>query len=516
MGMQSLLLTSSLDWDQRFRLLLLAAIPLLLIIWLGVRLSRSLLERESVLQVKASKAEDSARNLKWEASHDSLTRLINRREFKNRAEQLCRQAEMGGSHHVLLFLDLDQFKSVNDTCGHHAGDALLKQLPPKLQSCLGENDTLARIGGDEFGVLLPGATVDEGREMAEVLSSTVQNFRFFWHGRLFEIGVSIGVVPIEYDHCHLQTVFNAADTACYTAKAAGRNQVRVMYSSDTELLESKSHARCAHDIPQAIRENRLELYAQEIRGVNNSSNHANHYELLVRMRDKDGEMLYPARFIPVAENYGLAIEVDRWVVKRALSWMAANPDVTGHQGGRRRGRACSFSINLSGQSLSNEGFLDEVLGLFQTYRVDPSLITFEVTETAVITNLDKAQHFIRRLKALGCSFALDDFGSGMSSFGYLQQLDVDYVKIDGSLVSKIANGGLENAMIVAIIHVARYMDARTVAEYVEDDLTEKILRGVGIDYLQGYLLHRPMPLEALNVKVPANDEVVQTELKLVV
>ncbi|HFD87150.1 MAG TPA: EAL domain-containing protein [Gammaproteobacteria bacterium] len=518
MGGQALILTSSLEGDERFKLLLVATIPLLVVFWIGLRLIRSLSHRERILRDKASKSEESARNLKWEASHDSLTRLINRREFKNRAEQLCRQAEMAGAHHVMLFLDLDQFKSVNDTCGHHAGDALLKNLPPKLQQCLGEHDTLARIGGDEFGVLLPGATIERGIEIADAISRTVRDFRFFWHGRLFEIGISIGVVPIEYDHCHLQTVFNAADTACYTAKEAGRNQIRVMHSGDAAMQESKRHARCAHDIPQAIRENRLELYVQEIRCVHEKKGQAKHYEMLVRMLSKSGEMLYPSQFIPVAESYGLALEVDRWVVRRALSWMAANPKVVNP--GQCRGSSysgCGFSINLSGQSLSNATFLDEVLQMFGTYGVNPALVTFEVTETAVITNLDTARNFISQLKALGCRFALDDFGSGMSSFGYLQQLDVDYVKIDGSLVSKIANGGLENAMIVAIIHVAQYMDAQTVAEYVEDDLTEKILRGVGIDYLQGYLVHRPMPLEALNISVPANDdEMVQAEMKLVV
>ncbi len=517
MGCEALILADILGENASYNTLLLALVPLLLVMLLGQRLIRHLERRERRLREKVAKAEQVARNLKWEASHDSLTRLINRREFKSRATQLCRQAEMAGTQHVVMFLDLDQFKSVNDTCGHAAGDALLKQLPPQLQHCLGPHDTLARIGGDEFGVLLPGADLERGKELAEVLSRTVRDFRFFWHGRVFEIGVSIGVVPISRDHCHLQTVFHAADTACYVAKRAGRNQIRVLDASAKELTENKSHAGCAHDIPQAIRENRLELFVQEIRSVREPDGMKTHYEVLVRMRSQTGEMIYPAQFIPVAENYGLALDVDRWVVNSALAWMADNPKVNGHRdpsGQKRVG--CSFSINLSGQSLSDEMFLGEVLQLFKTYAVDPALVTFEVTETAVISNLTNAQRFIRRLKAIGCRFALDDFGSGMSSFAYLQQLDVDYVKIDGSLVSKVAKGGLENAMIVAIIHVAKHMKALTVAEFVEDDLTESVLRSVGIDFMQGYLLHRPMPLKSLNELVPANEELRQAELKLVV
>ena len=516
MGCQLLLLADT-PWKESFYNILLALAPLLLVMLLGQHLIRRLEGRERQLRDKVAKVEQVAGNLKWEASHDSLTRLINRREFKSRATQLCRQAEMAGSEHVIMFLDLDQFKSVNDTCGHAAGDALLKQLPPKLQQCLGAQDTLARIGGDEFGVLLPGVDLEHGKAVAEAISRTVRDFRFFWHGRLFEIGVSIGVVSVVREHCHLPTVFNAADTACYVAKRAGRNQIRVLEASAKELSENKFHAGCAHDIPQAIRENRLELFIQEIRSAREADGEKAHYEVLVRMRSQTGEMIYPDRFIPVAENYGLALDVDRWVVSSALSWMANNPSVNGHRDPAGQKRAgCSFSINLSGQSLSNELFLGEVLQMFKAHAVDPALVTFEVTETAVISNLKNAQRFIRRLKAIGCSFALDDFGSGMSSFAYLQQLDVDYVKIGGSLVKKIAEGGLENAMIVAIIHVARHMNARTVAEYVEDDLTESVLRSVGIDFMQGYLLHRPMPLKSLNELVPANQELRQAELKLVV
>ncbi len=517
MGCEAFVLAFFFGDADPHRTFLLALLPPLLVLLVGLRQVRRLHERERVLTEKAAKAEQVARDLKWEASHDALTRLINRREFNNRASSLCRQAEMARARHVVMFLDLDQFKLVNDTCGHAAGDALLRQLPSKLQACLGPNDTLARIGGDEFGVLLPGASLERGEEVAEALSRAVRDFRFFWHGRLFEVGVSIGVVSITREHSHLQTVFHAADTACYIAKRNGRNQIKVMDSSAEELRENKKHANCAYEIPEAIRENRLELYVQEIRAANELDGATSHYEVLVRMRARDGRLIYPAQFIPVAERYGLALDVDRWVVNSALAWMASNPPINGYRGpGGKTAAGCRFSINLSGQSLSNEAFLGEVLGLFRQYDVDPGLVTFEVTETAVISNLATARRFIKRLKAIGCRFALDDFGSGMSSFAYLQQLDVDYVKIDGSLVSRVARGGLENVMIVAIIQIARYMKACTVAEYVEDDLTEKVLRDAGIDYMQGYLLHRPMPIKLLNGFAPANEEIRQRQLKLVV
>ena len=491
--------------------MLLLGLIIAYVVTRGAQRAEGLLKRQKLA------AEDMARRLRWQASHDPLTRLINRRDFRRHVDAACRVAREGGGESVLMYLDLDNFKAVNDSCGHQAGDHLLRQLTARMQSVLAPGEVLARIGGDEFGVLLPGASLERGREVAEALSKAVQDFRFFWHGRLFEIGVSIGVVPVTREHSHLQTVFHAADTACYIAKRNGRNQIRVMDSSAEELRENKNHAHCAHDIPQAIRENRLELYVQEIRSADELDGAKSHYEVLVRMRGKDGRMVYPAQFIPVAESYGLAMDVDRWVVKSALAWMANNPHVNGHRDpSGKESAGCSFSINLSGQSLSNEVFLGEVLRLFRQYNVDPTLVTFEVTETAVISNLATARRFIKRLKAIGCRFALDDFGSGMSSFAYLQQLDVDYVKIDGSLVSKVARGGLENAMIVAIIHIARHMKARTVAEYVEDDLTEKVLRDAGIDYMQGYLLHRPMPMKSLNEFAPANEEIRQEELKLVV
>jgi diguanylate cyclase (GGDEF)-like protein len=456
--------------------------------------------KENLLRAQTNKAEENARDLKWQASHDPLTRLLNRHKFRNCVERACRQSQAGGIEHVLLFLDLDQFKVVNDTCGHHAGDVLLRQLSVRLKACVAGTSTLARMGGDSFGLLLPGADMKQGYETAELLRQAVQEFRFFWQGRLFEISVSVGAVSIDRDHCHIREVLNAADAACYEAKRMGRNRIRLVFPDDGLIEARRGEGHRAQELPRAIRENRMELYYQEIHGAQGKNINHKHFELLVRMRQEDGEILAPSQFIPVAERYGFAVDLDRWVVREAFSWIASQQCAVGHcETPALCAIPCNFSINLSGYSLSDEDFLLEVEELFKQYKVDPQRICFEVTETAVVTHMDAAKSFIHRLKQLGCRFALDDFGSGMSSFGYLQELDVDYVKIDGCLVREVARGGLENAMVVAIVHVAKHMKAETIAEYVEDSLTVNALQSSGVDFLQGYLLHKPMPLQQLSL-----------------
>jgi len=475
---------------------------LLLLLGIVIAFSVTLVTRrnENFLRAETSRAEENARELKWQASHDPLTRLLNRSEFKNRVEQACRQSHTGGDEHVLLFLDLDQFKIVNDTCGHHAGDVLLRQVSVRMKACVGPKSTFARVGGDSFGLLLSGADMKQGYETAEALRQAVQEFRFFWQGRLFEVSISTGVVCIDRDHYHIREVLNAADAACYEAKRMGRNRIRLVFPDDGLIEARRGEGHRAQELPRAIRENRMELYVQEIHSACDASMSSKHFEVLVRMRQEDGEILTPDQFIPVAERYGFAVDLDRWVVREAFSWLSGQRCAVGHcESPKQCNIPCDFSINLSGFSLSDEDFLFEVEGLFDQYNVDPKRICFEVTETAVVTHMDAAKAFIRRLKKLGCRFALDDFGSGMSSFGYLQELDVDYVKIDGCLVREVARGGLENAMIVAIVHVAQHMNAETIAEYVEDDLTVNALQSSGVDFLQGFLLHRPMPLANLSL-----------------
>ena len=497
MGCEAFVLASAAEETHAYRISLLALVPALLVLLLGLRMIRGLGERERALLEKASKAEQVARNLKWEASHDSLTRLINRREFKNRASSLCRQAAMARARHVVMFLDLDQFKSVNDTCGHAAGDALLKQLPPKLQACLGPNDTLARIGGDEFGVLLRNTGLKRGLEVAQALRRAVMDFRFFWQGRPFEVGVSVGLTAINRMQCNPQEVLSAVDSACFAAKDDGRNHIRVYGLDDEALMRRKLDLSWAQEIPRAIRDNRLVLFAQEIRDLR-SEGLGTRYELLVRMRLEDGTLVEPGKFIPVAERFKLITELDRWVVRKALQWIGARNAVARLRAqGQAVAQRCCFSINLSGQTISDSTFLGEVLDLIERYHVQAEQVCFEITETAVVTNLEAARYFIDRLHGLGCRFALDDFGSGMSSFAYLRELDVDYLKIDGSLVRNMARGRVESAMISAISHIAREMKIQTIAEFVEDDLTVNALRNSGVDYVQGYHLHRPEPLDSI-------------------
>ena len=458
-------------------------------------------ENETASSVESAKAHNALKKLRWQATHDSLTRLVNRREFRRRAMDICTNAEKHDTHHVIALINLDRFKTVNDHCGHRAGDTLLSQLPTLLKGALREQDTLARISGDEFALLLPNSDMMRGREVAELLRKIVSDYRFCWDNREFEVGASIGVVPINQEYCHLQEVLTAADTACYQAKTSGRNRVCVLESCDQLLQERQGNVRCAQELPRAIRNNRMELYAQEIYPLW-AQQRGHYYELLVRLNHENGTQMSPRQFIPVAEQYGLAVDLDRWVIQQALSWLSEQNEAAALCSlGDESDCCCKLSINLSGHSVSDTGFLDEVLTMLDEAQVSPRQLVFEITETAAVTNLSAAQYFIKVLHQRGCKFALDDFGSGMSSFGYLQQLDIDFVKIDGSLVSQIAKGGPENAMVNAIVHVAQSMGAKTIAEYVEDELTQKMLESAGVDFVQGFLLHKPTPLREIAAEV---------------
>ena len=469
---------------------------------------RQLRQREQSCHVENAKVRKALERLKWQASHDSLTGLVNRREFRRRVMAACVSAQRKDSRHVVALINLDRFKTINDHCGHRAGDTLLSQLPALLKPILSKEDTLARIGGDEFALLLPDADMHHASQVVKQIQKKIRQFRLLWNGRHYEIGASIGVVPISRDYCHLQEVLTAADTACQEAKNAGRNRVCLLDSGDRLLAERQAAVRCAQELPRAIREGRLELHAQEIRSIGEDYQ-GRHYELLVRMNQENGAQMQPDQFIPVAEQYGLAVDLDRWVVNEALTWLRArNRSISSCSLGDQCHCRCRVSINLSGQSISDREFLQEIRQQFIDKAVDPELVIFEITETAAITNLESARYFMKELKAIGCRFALDDFGSGMSSFGYLQQLDVDYVKIDGSLVTHIAKGGLENAMINAIVHVANAMNAHTIAEYVEDKLTQQSLESSGVDFVQGFLVHKPVPLKSLRF---CADEMAETQ-----
>ena len=429
-----------------------------------------------------------ARQLSFQASHDMLTGLYNRREFEKRLEKAIRAARGEGSHHVLFYMDLDQFKVVNDTGGHRAGDELLAQLASQLASTVREHDVLARLGGDEFGLLLMDCPLKEAAEIAETLRQLVRDFRFAWEDRIFEIGVSIGVVPIIPDGGNLIDVLSTADAACYVAKEAGRNRVHVCHEDDKAVARHHHEMEWTHRISQAFEENRFVLYFQSIQALSEDVDERPYGEVLMRMIGSKGEAISPMSFIPAAERYNLMPTIDRWVVRTTLGKLREAQ-------GPAEAPPFRCTINLSGQSLTDEHFLDFVLGQFHECDIAGESVCFEITETAAITNLSRARSFIATLKQMGCNFALDDFGSGLSSFGYLKGLQVDYIKIDGSFVKDMVGDELDCAMVESINQVGHVMGLKTIAEFVENEAIMAKLRQIGVDYAQGYGISRPEPLD---------------------
>ena len=427
------------------------------------------------------------RKLSYQASHDTLTGLFNRREFEIRLRTALQAAGRDNTLVTLCYLDLDQFKLVNDTCGHVAGDELLRQLAMALKRELRDSDTLARLGGDEFGVLLQGCTLDDAGRLAAKLRKAVREHHFTWDGKTFEVGVSIGVVPLSPDTGGVNEALSAADVACYAAKDSGRDRVHVYEANDDELRRKRTDMQWVSRIRQALKEDRFRLYRQSIVPVNRSQRRVVHHEVLIRMLDEDGRLLMPGQFLNAAEQFGLMADIDIWVLRNALDWLAGNDET-----GARR-----LAINLSGQSLSSPAFTETVMEMFADSRVRASQICFEITETAAIANLDNATQFISALKTRGCEFALDDFGSGMSSFAYLKNLPVNYLKIDGSYVRDLVHDRVDRAMVEAVNQIGHAMGMHTIAEFVEDQATLDALAVIGIDYAQGYAIDEPEPLDTL-------------------
>jgi diguanylate cyclase (GGDEF)-like protein/PAS domain S-box-containing protein len=431
-----------------------------------------------------------AARLSYQATHDELTGLINRREFERRLTHALLGANELGRHHAVMYLDLDQFKVVNDTCGHAAGDELMRRVTTTLQRRLREGDTLARLGGDEFGVLLENCGPGPAERIAEQLRNDVNEQPFAWHGRSFRMSVSIGVVHVADESFSLSDVLSAADTACYMAKEKGRNRMQVYSKGDSELSLRQGEMEWVGRIHRARDENRFRLYAQEIVPAHMPRATASHVELLVRMVDEHGTVVPPGAFLPAAERYNVMSLVDRWVIAEAFR-------IIEQLNRRPEGnplRLCS--INLSGVSIGDERFLDFIRELFKQHGVPPHSICFEITETAAVANLSRAAQFIEQLRNLGCRFSLDDFGAGMSSFSYLKHLPVDYLKIDGSFVKDMLVDPIDRAMVEAINNIGHVMDKRTIAEFVEDKEMLRALREIGVDYAQGFGLAGPRPFDA--------------------
>ncbi|WP_434572712.1 EAL domain-containing protein [Pseudomonas sp. Z3-8] len=424
-------------------------------------------------------------NLSWQATHDALTGLANRREFEYRLEQALHNLTRQVGRHALMFLDLDQFKLVNDTCGHAAGDELLRHICALLQSGLRENDTLARLGGDEFGILLENCSPEAAEKIAEGLRQTVQNLHFVWKGRPFVTTVSIGLVHIAQSPTTLEASLRAADMACYMAKEKGRNRVQVYHADDSELSLRFGEMAWVQRLHMALEENRFCLYAQEIAALGPGDHDGGHIEILLRLHDEAGRMILPDSFIPAAERYGLMTSLDRWVVENVFKIIRQCLNES------RQGPLAMCAINLSGTTIGDQAFLDFLRKQFAAYSIPPEMICFEITETSAISNLGSAIRFINELKSLGCYFSLDDFCAGMSSFAYLKHLPVDFLKIDGSFVKDMLDDPINRAMVEVINHIGHVMGKRTIAEFVETTQIEQALLEIGVDFAQGYVIERP-------------------------
>ena len=430
-----------------------------------------------------------AERLSYQACHDALTGLINRREFERFIELALKTARKNHSRHCLCYIDLDQFKVVNDTCGHVAGDELLRRLAGSLPSLLREFDIFARLGGDEFGMLLEECSAEDALEFAERIRVYVKEHRFIWDGKVFEIGASIGLVEISETSDSVASILSAADIACYAAKDMGRNQVHIYQGSDSESGRRHSEIQLVSEITRAVQTEKLVLYFQDIVPLGRGREYAPHGEVLVRMLSEQGELVSPALFFPAAERYDLMPSIDLWVIRNTLAWWSARCADRGVQS------PGLISINLSGKSLGSESVQDSVLSLISEYQIVPGTICFEITETAAISGFELATRFIDSLQSCGMKIALDDFGGGLSSFAYLKNLSVDYLKIDGSFVRNIVDDPIDREMVKSIHQLGRVMGIQTIAECVDNDQTIAHLKDIGIDYAQGYGIAEPRPLK---------------------
>ena len=428
------------------------------------------------------------RQLSYQASHDTLTGLINRREFENcLIASLENTRENTEETHALLYLDLDQFKVVNDTFGHPAGDALLKQLMEQIQVNIRSTDLLARLGGDEFGILLERCSEERAIEVAENIRGSIEGYRFEWQDSFTTVRCSIGVVIISSETTDVASVMSSADVACYSAKDMGRNQVHLFKDSDASMRHEEM--KWVSRITNAVDEDRFELFFQPIIGIGkHNSKSRGHYEILLRMRDEKGVLIGPDQFIPAAERYNLMSTLDRWVIHEAITELADRVD-----DGEAR---YTLAINLSGTSLSEDRFLGWVIDELKQQKLPDGAICFEITETAAISNLSRVIHFMQALKKLGCKFSLDDFGSGLSSFTYLKNLPVDYLKIDGHFISNVAEDAVDESMVKAISSVGHAMGIETIAERVETKEVLEKLGALGIEFAQGYYIARPESVQS--------------------
>jgi diguanylate cyclase (GGDEF)-like protein len=433
---------------------------------------------------------DSQKELTYQANHDVLSGLVNRRGFELHLSYAMETKQAENAEHVFCYLDLDQFKVINDTCGHIAGDELLRQISQLLKKHIRKHDVLARLGGDEFGILMVNCGIEDAKSIAQKLIDKVSRYRFLWEDKPFAISVSIGIAPVSDCINNANDLLRNADIACYAAKDAGRNCFRIYTESVLDIAKVHGEMQWVTKINWALENNKFCLYAQIIQPNVLTDTCGFHYEVLLRMVDESGLLVSPNAFLPAAERYHLMTKIDKWVIRNQFDYLSKNPEHLASL------ELCS--INLSGPSLTAPGFLQAVIDYLNYYQIPAEKICFEITETAAISNLTDATNFIDAMHKKGCSFALDDFGTGLSSFAYLKYLPVDFLKIDGVFVKGIVDDPIDYAMVKSIHEVGRVMGKKTVAEFVENSDVVLKLKEIGVDYSQGYGIAKPCPIEELN------------------
>ncbi len=431
-----------------------------------------------------------ARQDTYQATHDALTGLLNRREFERRLDDSLQDAHAGGSGHVLCYMDLDRFKAVNDTCGHMAGDNMLREVAGLIKEQVRDSDTVARLGGDEFGTLLVGCPVEKAQQIADDIVVAIKDYRFVWRDKIFDIGISIGLVEISQESGTVNDALSAADSACYVAKQEGRGRTHVYSARDEAVARQRGEIQWLQRLQGALKENRFELYTQSIVSLGERGGGGPATEILLRLHDEHGEEISPRSFMRAAERYHLMPLIDRWVVRNAFAAI--------RNGDLRVAEGRTISLNISGQTLGDAQFLEFVVDCLDRTGVVPERLCFELTETTVVTNPEHAQRFIGVLHGMGCQFALDNFGSGLGSFANLRNLAMDYLKIDGSFIRTLAHDSVNHAMVTAMVELARTLEIGVVAEHVEDKVVLGMVRELGVDFVQGYGVERPRPLRMLH------------------
>ncbi len=424
--------------------------------------------------------------LRHMAFHDALTNLANRHEFNRRCQLAWQTSKADAIEHILIFMDLDQFKVVNDTCGHVAGDELLMQLALLLKSKIRGRDILARLGGDEFGLLLEDCPVDKGREVAEKIKDSISDFRFTWKDKIFSISVSMGLVVLEKSTISITEALANADMACYAAKENGRNRIEIYQNDNNDFQQRKGEMERVSEIRKALEDNRFILMQQPIVPLSDETEMI-HHEMLIRMLSEDGKIIMPGAFIPAAERFNLMSEIDQWVIDTTIKHIQKLQKNQTEPIGK-------YFVNLSGNSLSNDSFLIKTEKKIRQANLQPKSLCFEVTETAAIANLSKTITLIEMLRNLDCEFALDDFGCGLSSFAYLKEIPLDYLKIDGGFVRNLLDDKLDEAIVWASHHIAKAAEIKTIAEFVENEEILQRITDIGIDFAQGWELGKPQQI----------------------